>query len=88
MVPSYHDHNPGIKSGQLDDSDEDKSNPAPHTKSTIPDTFSSTTSDSELPERENITCQPSTVVEEAVSGESLHRSETTPIPVHWPQMHM
>ena len=65
---------------QLNESDEDESNPRPHTKPTILDTFSSMTIDSKLPKREYITCQLSTVAGEAVSGESLHKSETTCTP--------
>ena len=64
----------------IDHSNEDESGPTPHTTPTVPDTFSSATSDCKPPERKYITCQPSTVAREAVSGESPHRSETTPTP--------
>ena len=80
-VPSYPGHNTGVKPGQLNNSNEDESGTAPNTKPTIPDTFSSTTSDCEPPERKYITCQHSTVAREAVSGESPHRSVTTLTPV-------
>ena len=48
-VPSDHVHNTGVKPGQLDNSNEDESCLTPHTKPTILDTFSSTTSDCEPP---------------------------------------